>query len=1110
MRSLIAVLLFFSAAAFAGTTDPANPLEAGNCSLLFGKGAGICASASLGNLGTLGKSWVISNGGETLIVKTKADEAELVSPSGTHHFALPGQLENALREATKGGGFDSMSVDCRKEARACGLAPPAPEDALGDCPVPAVTDPSNLGKLGGQIADLGNKAECSEREKETVKAQACLSGRAVLAGAGKCVANLLWGMFKAVMEIVEPIFGLGKWAVTKTVAAADAAGGTQNAATVRATLDKPERYIEDWWNATEEGENRSSDAMDAAARSSAADLGEAKKLLREDKLDGPEKVPPGLIQRFEEYLAGEITSNFGCLKWSGAPHAPHSRCLEPWKGWECADCWTKTSLSCGVAGNVIGQLPAAMLFARFLKFVTAGAAPALELSTDAANAVQGLLSRYSKVIKAPAEISYFESAVNKAIVATEAASEKIDKAKEVTSDFVMSPLRAAARTAQAKIPSAVVAALSANMILSPTHAMDWYYRQLQMAAARASGGEAKVLSVLRLQASQEVEAAERELDKVYEITRKKLTPAENSLGAPGPAAQKPLGDFGLANSDLVLKQDYVKMPSGDYAQRVWVKRENMVPQERFDGLRTVADVEHAVAPNGEKVIGLGGYSELGYEDPAEMLLQIRKMEEAIPPEMRSKFVIAIGASSEGIGAAYALAKELGFRTAGIISSEGRSYLGPEATKNVDVIVSVQDSTWGGFLKGGHKGTIADLSPTSRAVVGASDRLLYLGGGDVGGAEILSGKEAGMKADFLPFEENHAIATAKALKKNQPAPTNFNGPAEGYIESAPELPFIVKNAQARLDRATLELAKASQAMELMRLESLPEEFAAQKLEELVRIEKAAGRTVSPAKMQELKAAALAAGEQEHAKNLQMAYKAQEVLNLHPTASEGQAAELLAANIHDDWRAARRASPSQIDDWIRRTKEAELDPKTRMAPQARILFDKIEKDVAAGKYPQFEPRIKPAEGFAFTEKGSAVDIANTNFTDLPEPWKRDNEKAARNLMEALFAFKGTEGRVNSSLADAMKAACTPSCSDLGAIARVFKDYKATAAGKKNDPLLVAAAHEFKDWAERTGTRYTHELDIEAFLEATDDLREDKESAGEFKHDVIDPGRNRRKGH
>jgi hypothetical protein len=135
---------------------------------------------------------------------------------------------------------------------------------------------------------------------------------------------------------------------------------------------------------------------------------------------------------------------------------------------------------------------------------------------------------------------------------------------------------------------------------------------------------------------------------------------------------------------------------------------------------------------------------------------------------KNKYIVNIGVTPDGIGKVYALAKELGFETYGIVSIKAEKYL--SSVNYVDVAFLVQDETWGGYMPDGK------LSPTSEAMVSVSDRVVGIGGGDVGHDELLESIKRNLTVNVFKAEMNHAKAIAKALKNGLPEPTQFYGKA----------------------------------------------------------------------------------------------------------------------------------------------------------------------------------------------------------------------------------------------------------------------------------------------------------------------------------------------
>lgn len=133
-------------------------------------------------------------------------------------------------------------------------------------------------------------------------------------------------------------------------------------------------------------------------------------------------------------------------------------------------------------------------------------------------------------------------------------------------------------------------------------------------------------------------------------------------------------------------------------------------------------------------------------------------------------IINIGATPEGIGAAYEIAKQMGFETTGIVSSQAEVY-GAHFSEHADRIYVIKDALWGGIDP-----KTKELSPTSVAMVGVSHKIIAFGGGEVGADEIEAAHKMKISVAFYDFQFNHDIAIRKASSKGLARPTDFVGAA----------------------------------------------------------------------------------------------------------------------------------------------------------------------------------------------------------------------------------------------------------------------------------------------------------------------------------------------
>ena len=150
-----------------------------------------------------------------------------------------------------------------------------------------------------------------------------------------------------------------------------------------------------------------------------------------------------------------------------------------------------------------------------------------------------------------------------------------------------------------------------------------------------------------------------------------------------------------------------------------------------------------------------------------MLQKVRQVLSGYSPETT---LVNIGATKAGIGAAYPLAKSLGFDTTGIVSTQVLDNL-DEISQAVDYVCFIADELWGGKLPDSEQ-----LSPTSEAMVACSDILVGIGGGEISRDEMLAGQEQGKPVYFYPAQMDHESAIKSAEQAGLPKPDSFWGEA----------------------------------------------------------------------------------------------------------------------------------------------------------------------------------------------------------------------------------------------------------------------------------------------------------------------------------------------
>ncbi|WP_157271006.1 hypothetical protein [Azohydromonas aeria] len=186
---------------------------------------------------------------------------------------------------------------------------------------------------------------------------------------------------------------------------------------------------------------------------------------------------------------------------------------------------------------------------------------------------------------------------------------------------------------------------------------------------------------------------------------------------------------------------------------------------------TAGDVERFAARVGKRVLTFVGYSGQGYEDPAAMRAAAARVLDAQDP---ARVMVNVGATAEGIGAVYEVARERGFATLGIVSSLAHDE-GVPLSRCVQQVFFIRDASWGGRQPG-----TGALSPTSAAIVDVSSEIVAIGGGDVARDEALAARAAGKPVRFIPADMNHAAARDKARRRGQAEPTDFLGSAHAAL------------------------------------------------------------------------------------------------------------------------------------------------------------------------------------------------------------------------------------------------------------------------------------------------------------------------------------------
>jgi hypothetical protein len=164
-------------------------------------------------------------------------------------------------------------------------------------------------------------------------------------------------------------------------------------------------------------------------------------------------------------------------------------------------------------------------------------------------------------------------------------------------------------------------------------------------------------------------------------------------------------------------------------------------------------------------VAIGGYSGLGYEDYKLVRQKLREILVPLTAKHGDRLLVVSGATEQGIGVVYEVAKELGLPTCGIVSERAQP---EDISRFCDrlFLVSDPEGTW----------EVKSREGDSYFVEAARHgELFYLGGGEVAVNEILEAKSKGMLVTVFSDFQPNPKEVKKRLKENpnfQPTPTRL--------------------------------------------------------------------------------------------------------------------------------------------------------------------------------------------------------------------------------------------------------------------------------------------------------------------------------------------------
>lgn len=161
----------------------------------------------------------------------------------------------------------------------------------------------------------------------------------------------------------------------------------------------------------------------------------------------------------------------------------------------------------------------------------------------------------------------------------------------------------------------------------------------------------------------------------------------------------------------------------------------------------------------KRVLVFGGFSGMEYENKSLLEKTIKhRLEKEVQQVGKESVAIICGATTDGIGCVYAIAKELGLATYGIVSQLANKY-GTDRYCDKTFFVDDPENTWKVISPQGH----------SYMVEIARDNgvLIYYGGGEVAVSEISEAlsKNIAVEVD-ISFAPDAAKTAAKIAKNPQ--------------------------------------------------------------------------------------------------------------------------------------------------------------------------------------------------------------------------------------------------------------------------------------------------------------------------------------------------------
>lgn len=231
---------------------------------------------------------------------------------------------------TKNSTGDTDCVDCDTKMA-------QPKNNLGL----AQTNLGDLSKVTGQTNAEGSKAVCSNKTQSASQCVGDVMCALIPTGCPKyqgngCILTLFQGIFQSLKGTWDGLKFIGKAIYSGTKSGIKWVGNK----------------IGSWFSSDDQKklENEAANRAHVVAQAKKSEID----LEKQKKGEGFLAMVKRMASQIWDGIWKSAQETFACEKWSGAPQV--SKCLEHSASFECANCFQKTNLICGVGGYILSDI----------------------------------------------------------------------------------------------------------------------------------------------------------------------------------------------------------------------------------------------------------------------------------------------------------------------------------------------------------------------------------------------------------------------------------------------------------------------------------------------------------------------------------------------------------------------------------------------------------------------------------------------------------------------------------------------------------------------------------------------------------------------------------